>query len=169
MKNQKYPTWLRALPFVGGCMAMGFLGSFLGGAWKSQPWYDESPKPPLWPPQWVFPTVWVGNYTLMGTALFQVWQRQKSRPIARPLAVFGLHLLHNVSFIPIIYRLKRKSVYVMMDTIALCSGFVTTLLFARVSRRAGWLMLPYLGWLGFTTFLKAAWWRMNANHSRNAE
>jgi hypothetical protein len=103
-------------------MAIGFLGSFLGGAWKAQPWYDESPKPPLWPPQWVFPTVWVGNYALMGSALSQVWQRQKSRSIARPLIVFGFHLLHNISFIPIVYRLKRKSVYVLMDTIALCSG-----------------------------------------------
>ena len=162
MKKQRQRSWLMAIPFVGGCLAIGFLSSYLGGAWKVQPWYDESPKPAFWPPQWVFPTVWVGNYICMGIASFLIWRNRQKMSVVKPLTVFAVHLLHNFSFIPIVYRIKRKSVYVSMDTIALVSGLITTSMFVRVSRTAGWLMLPYLCWLWFTTCIKVLWWRMDA-------
>jgi tryptophan-rich sensory protein len=37
----------------------------------------------------------------------------------------------------------------------------TTFAFARVSRVAAWLMLPYLVWLGFALSLNASIWRLN--------
>ena len=168
MKRQRHglsqpsqgPWWDASL-FVAGCMLIGFLGSYLGGAFKKQPWYDDSPKPRFWPPQWVFPTAWIGNYTFMGLALWQVWQQRQGATVAKPLAIFAIHLLHNFSFIPIVYQLKQKSVYVLMDTIGLCLGLVTTVAFARISQAAKWLMLPYLCWLFFTTSIKVFWWRMN--------
>ncbi len=162
MKKQRQLSWLMVIPFVGVCMVGGFLSSFLGGAWKPQPWYDESPKPTFWPPQWVFPIVWIGNYICMGVASFLVWRNRQRISVTRPLIVFAIHLLHNFSFIPIVYRLKQKSVYVLMDTIGLVSGLVTTNMFVRVSRSAGWLMLPYMCWLWFTMYIKVLWWRMSA-------
>ncbi len=148
-------------PFVGVCLAIGLLSSFLGGAWKPQPWIDETPKPNFWPPQWIFPPVWVGNYIIMGVASFLIWQNRQRTSVTKPLTVFAIHLLHNFSFIPIVYRLKRKSVYVLMDSIGLGSGLVTASMFVRVSRAAGLIMLPYLGWLWFTTYIKVLWWQMN--------
>ncbi|GCE28369.1 mitochondrial benzodiazepine receptor/sensory transduction protein [Dictyobacter alpinus] len=152
-----------ALPFVGGCIATGFLGSYLGGGFTRQSWYEDNAKPRLWPPQWFFPTVWIGNYILMGLALWQIWlQRQKSN-IAGSLVIFALHLLHNFSFFAVIYHFKRRSVYVLMDVIGLFSGLLTNVVFARISRAAGWLMLPYIGWLFFTTGIKVLWWRMQTS------
>jgi benzodiazapine receptor len=159
-------SWWVAGIFVVGCEAIGFLGSLLGGAFKKQPWYDESPKPAVWPPQWVFPLVWIGNYLFMGIAAWQVWRRRHEKAVQWPLGLFSLHLLHNFSFIPIVYRLKRQSVYVLMDTIGLFSGLITTRAFVRVSRPAGWWMLPYLCWLGFTTSIKVLWWRLSAKKTR---
>ncbi len=158
MKRQR--SWFIALPFVAGCMAIGFLSSFLGGAWRPQPWIDDSPKPTFWPPQWVFPVAWIGNYICIGIASSLVWQHRQRTSVVGPLTVFAIHLLHNFSFIPIVYRLKQKSVYVLMDGIGLVSGLVTTGLFVRVSRTAGWFMLPYLCWLAFTTYIKVLWWRL---------
>jgi translocator protein len=157
----RYASWITALPFVVGCITLGFLGSFIGGAFQKQPWYDESPKPAIWPPQWVFPTVWIGNYICMGLASWHVWQCRQKRSVGKPLTIFALHLLHNFSFIPLVYHFKQKSVYVLMDMIGLGSGLVTMGAFARVSRIAGWLMLPYMGWLCFTTGIKVLWWRLS--------
>ena len=160
----KHSFRVTPLPFIISCMAIGFLSSFLGGAFKRQPWYDDTPKPTIWPSQWVFPVVWTGNYTLLGLAVWKVWQKGEVTSIQVPLRLFALHLLHNFSFIPIVYHIKKKSTYVIMDTISLVLGVITTLSFVRVSRSATFFMLPYLGWLCFTTTIKVLWWQMNVKH-----
>ena len=153
-------SWLTALPFIVVCEGIGFLSSFIGGAFKKQPWYDDSPKPAIWPPQWVFPVVWVANYTLMGLAVWKIWQRRNETSPGTQLGLFVVHLLHNFSFVPLVYRVKKKSFYVLMDTIGLVLGIATTRSFARVSRPATFFMLPYVGWLVFTTFIKFLWWQL---------
>jgi tryptophan-rich sensory protein len=153
-------TWFTALPFVLSCIFVGFLSSAIGGAFKRQQWYDDTAKPALWPPQWVFPTVWIGNYTLMGMATWQVWRHRRKTNVIRPLAVFVAHLLHNFSFLPVVNYVKRKDVYVLMDSIGLFGGLVTTAEYAKVSQGSGLLMFPYVCWLLFTTFIKVLWWRL---------
>ncbi len=153
-------SWRTAGLFIVGCLTLGFLSSYLGGAFKKQDWYDNTPKPKIWPPQWVFPVVWIANYTFMGLALGKVWEQRHQASIKGPLGFFALHFLHNLSFIPIVYHFKKRSVYVLMDTIGLVSGLVTTMSFAHVSKKAQQLMLPYMVWLFFTTSIKGMWWRM---------
>lgn len=153
------PRWVAAL-FSGGCLALGFLGSGLGGAFGPQPWYDDTPKPAFWPAQWVFPAVWVGNYTVMGIATWQVWRERATRPIALALALFVVHLAHNVAFIPVVNRARSRAVYVGMDATALALATATTVAFWRVAPPAARTMLPYLGWLVVTTWLKVRWWRL---------
>ena len=153
-------SWFSALPFVVGCIAVGFLGSYLGGAFKKHQWFDDSPKPSLWPPQWVFPPVWIGNYILMGLATWQVWLKRDVKSVRIPLAFFMFHLLHNFLFLPLVNRVQTKWFYVLMDTIGLSLGSITTLLFSRVSQSARLLMMPYVCWLCFTTFIKFLWWRI---------
>ena len=152
--------WFGALPFILGCIAIGFLGSYLGGAFKKQQWYDDSPKPILWPPQWVFPTVWIGNYTFMGLAVWQIWRKRRVSSFITTFNVFMIHLLHNFIFIAAVNRVQKKSFYVLMDFIGLSSGVVTAWLFGRIAKSARLLMLPYICWLCFTTFIKILWWRM---------
>lgn len=152
-----------AIPFIGGCIAVGFSGSYLGGAFKKHDWVDNNPKPAIWPPQWAFPVVWIGNYTLMGLATWEVWKRRKEKEVSPALWLFGLHLLHNFLFIPTVYKAKKRSVYVLMDSIGVLLGAATTRAYSKVSRPATLWMLPYLGWLGFTTFIKVLWWRMASN------
>ncbi len=38
---------------------------------------------------------------------------------------------------------------------------LTTLTFSRISRPAGWLLVPYLAWVTFVTVLNAGIWRLN--------
>ena len=153
------PRWVAVL-FSGGCLALGFLGSGLGGAFGPQPWYDDTAKPRFWPPQWFFPMIWVSNYILMGIATWQVWRERKREPIALPLALFAAHLAHNVAFIPVVNRTRSRAVYVGMDMTALALATATTLAFRQTSPRAACTMLPYLVWLAATTWLKVRWWRM---------
>lgn len=80
--------------------------------------------------------------------------------IGPPLALFAAHLAHNVAFIPVVNRARSRAVYVGMDSAALALATATTVAFRRVSPPAARTMLPYLGWLCVTTWLKVRWWRL---------
>jgi tryptophan-rich sensory protein len=166
-KQNKKSSALTALLFVGGCQIIGFVGSFLGGAFKKQAWSDDTAKPGIWPPQRVFPLVWIGNYTLMGLASWQVWRERKARPVNRAFILFAIHLLDNFLFIPTVNAVKKRSFYTLMDALALILAVITARSFAKVSKPAFWLMLPYLGWLCFTTFIKFLWWQMEGKERKN--
>jgi tryptophan-rich sensory protein len=156
---QKSAWWVAAL-FVAGCEAGGFVSSYLGGAFKKQEWYDNTPKPSIWPPQWFFPLVWVANYFCMGLATWNVWREREKAGVSSALGIFGLHLLHNFAFIPLVYSVKKRSFYTFMDSIGLGLATLTTLRFRPISQTATRWMLPYLAWLGFTTSIKFLWWQM---------
>jgi tryptophan-rich sensory protein len=167
MHPQKSPWWTAAL-FVMGCEGVGFASSYLGGAFKKQAWIDPTPKPAIWPPQWVFPFVWVGNYFCMGLAAWNVWRQRGKTEVSGALGVFGIHLLHNFVFIPLVNKVKKRSFYTIMDTMGLGLATITTLRFRPISRIASRWMLPYLGWLCFTTIIKFLWWQMEESPKRRA-
>ncbi|MEO8010199.1 MAG: TspO/MBR family protein, partial [Dokdonella sp.] len=50
----------------------------------------------------------------------------------------------------------------LLDIIVLDILVIATMaLFLRTDRIAGWLMLPYLGWIAFATALNATIWQLN--------
>ncbi len=155
-KNKSH--WGTTLKFIAGCMAVGFSGSGIGGAFKKQDWYDNTAKPAIWPPQWFFPLVWIANYAFMGRATALVWEERRKAGAVSALQLFVVHLLHNFLFIPLVYRVKKRWFYVLMDTVGLVLAGFTTLSYRRISKPAMQWMLPYQGWLCFTTFIKVIWW-----------
>jgi hypothetical protein len=58
MPRQHADAWWTAVPFVGACQIASGIGAWLSGVARPNPWVDETAKPWLWPPFWVFPTVW---------------------------------------------------------------------------------------------------------------
>lgn len=164
-RSELSPTWVRLVCCV-GCLMLGFLASFLGGAFQRHAWVDDTAKPALWPPQWVFPLAWVGNYTLMGLALAELWRRRQHRSARRALGLFTLNFCHNLAFIPIVYRAKSRRIYVLMDSVATILTLATTSASAGVARQTAWLLAPYVAWSCFTTAIKVAWWRMERHAER---
>lgn len=56
---------------------------------------------------------------------------------------------------PLFFRFKRP-IEATVDVVAL-TGIVgyLTYIWGQVDERAGWALAPYLGWLGFATYLSA--------------
>jgi len=158
-------SWLFVVLFVIVCQSLSYLSGYLGGAFKPSPWIDETAKPRLWPPWWVFPLAWIVNYSFMGCAVWLVWELREAASVSLPLILFGVNLVHNLTFMFFVYKVKTRPFYVFMDTVGLMLVGVITLLFFSVSVSAGLLMLPYLGWMCYTTFIKYLWWRMESVQS----
>jgi tryptophan-rich sensory protein len=146
--------------FVAACYAASALGSAFAIG-RTGGWYETLRKPSFNPPGWVFAPVWTVLYACMGIAAWLVWRRLGWRRGAVPLSLFAVQLALNAAWMPLFAGLRSPGL-ALLDIAALWLMIVlTTARFFPVSRLAGWLMVPYLGWTSFAAVLNAALWRMN--------
>ena len=120
-------------------------------------WYAGLNKPVFNPPGWLFGPAWTVLYILMGLAAYLVWSRGLATPGVKPaLAMFLVQLALNVAW-SFLFFAARSPLAGFVEIIVLWVAIlVTMVLFFRVSPVAGWLMVPYLGWVSFATVLNGA-------------
>lgn len=150
---------------------VGFLLVVFGvaatGGWFTQSslsdWYAGLQKPALTPPNIVFPIVWNALYLLMAVAAWLVWRTAGSfKAAAAPLTVFFIQLALNFLWSALFFGLRSPGLG-LIEIIPLWVAILATLiLFSRVNRLAGLLILPYLLWVSFASYLNASIWLLNA-------
>lgn len=116
-------------------------------------WYEGLEKPPLLPPNEVFGPVWTGLYLLMGIALFLVWKGTVTARSIRAYDAFGLQLFLNFLWSVVFFGLHLPwlGVAVILGLIAAIIWTMTE--FKKHSTTAMWLLVPYLAWVCFATYL----------------
>lgn len=138
------------------CQLAGFIGSlFTAPAIDS--WYAGLVKPSFNPPNWLFAPVWTALFFLMGYALYLIWEKGA----LKPMLIFFFQLVLNVAWSFLFFYLHLPF-YAFLEIILLWLAILLTILFfARTSRPAAFLLLPYLLWVGFAAFLNFSIWRLN--------
>ena len=124
-------------------------------------WYAGLIKPPLNPSNWVFPVVWTALYAFMAIAAWLVWKTRPSGCRRRGLRLFYVQLWFNFLWSWIFFS-RHLIGTALVDILVLWAAiFLTILNFKKVSAMAGWLLVPYLAWITFATYLNLALWRLN--------
>ena len=143
--------------FILICLAVG--GS--GAAFPPGEWYRQLAKPPLNPPAWVFGPVWTLLYILMGVSAWLIWLRP-GLPAARiPLLLFAAQMALNGAWSWIFFGVHQVGL-ALIDILLLWAAIAATFIsFWRIRRPAAALLIPYLLWVSFATYLNAALWRLN--------
>lgn len=147
---------LRLALSIGLPLAAGALGS-LATRPAIAGWYATLNKPPFNPPGWLFGPAWTVLYILMGIAAWLVWSRGLAAPGVKPaLVLFLVQLALNVAW-SFLFFAARSPLAGFVEIILLWVAIlVTMVLFFRVSPAAGWLMVPYIGWVSFAAVLNGA-------------
>ncbi len=124
--------------------------------------YQELVKPPLSPPGWIFGPVWTVLYVMMGIAILRILSSGLDRPaVQRAALVFALQLALNFLW-PYLYFTRGLRGVAAVEILVLWTAiFICAWLFYRIETLAGWLMVPYLLWVTFATYLNAATWYLN--------
>lgn len=147
---------IKLVIFIVICELAGIIGSFFTAPAISG-WYAGLAKPALNPPGWVFGPVWTALYALMGIAVFLIWERGAGKA----LAVFGGQLFLNTIWSIIFFGAQNPG-WALADLILLWLAIIWTMvLFFRISRLAGWLLLPYIIWVSFAGYLNYSIWILN--------
>ena len=152
MRAQKR-TFVRIGISVAVCLLIGALSGFATQS-SVNTWYPELAKPAFTPPNWLFAPVWTLLYLLMGIAAGLVWARGLHHSwVKTALYYFGFQLLVNGSWSLVFFGLQNPQVALVVIWALLVLIVLTIRSFRVVSKRAAWLMVPYLLWVLFASLL----------------
>ena len=115
-------------------------------------WYAGLDKPPLLPPNEVFGPIWSVLYVMMGVALFLVWIANEKKTKQTYLS-YGVQLALNTLWSFVFFGLHLPWVGLGVIVLLLAAIVWTMREFAKVSKPAMWLLVPYLAWVSFATYL----------------
>jgi translocator protein len=152
----------KLIAMILGCEAAGGLGALVSGN-AIETWYPTLRKPSFNPPNWIFGPVWTLLFALMGVALYLVSETKGDDERVTRLAkwLFALQLGLNVLWSGLFFGL-RSPFFALIEIVFLWIAILLTILaFARISRTAALLLLPYLAWTTFAAVLNVALWRLN--------
>lgn len=143
------------------CLLLGFAAGRLAGGGPGDPWFDSLVKPAIFPPGIAFPIAWTVLYALMGLALALIGSAWGARGRRLAITVFVLQFIANLTWTPVFFGARQITgglgVIVLLDVLVA----VTVVLFWRIRKLAGALLLPYLAWILFATVLNYEFLRLN--------
>ena len=161
MRDMKIRDIWKLVVSIVACLAAGAIGSIF--TQQAIPtWYATLEKPAFNPPNWVFMPVWTLLYIMMGVAAFLVWRKGlENRQVRIALIVFLVQLVLNASWSVVFFGLESPLYGLIVIAVLWVAILFTTLMFYRISRVAGVLMLPYLLWVTFAAVLNESVWLLN--------
>ncbi len=136
-------------------------------------WYAGIVKPALNPPAWVFGPVWTTLFALMGIAAFLVWKKGLDRRDVNPhtkdfgvgvkiaLGIFIGQLVLNTLWSIIFFGLHSPGGALIEIVFLWLAILATIIAFAKISKPAAWLLVPYILWVSFAMYLNYSIWALN--------
>ncbi|WP_031295046.1 TspO/MBR family protein [Sphingobium ummariense] len=154
-----YLRW--ALVTVPAIVFLGFLSGYVANSGYGNRWFAALDKPALIPPGWVFGVAWTTLYVLMALALAIVLHARGARGRGPAILLFLTQFVLNLLWSPLFFRAHQVGDALVLILVLLVLVVITTLLFWRVRRVAGLLLLPYVAWLAFASYLNYEIGRLN--------
>ena len=142
-------TVLRVIISIAVTLAVGFIGSIFTTP-SIATWYTTINKPSFNPPNWIFGPVWTCLFILMGISFYLIWQR---RLTTKALAIFTLQLILNVLWSVLFFYLKSPSLAFIEIIFLWATILANIVIFYSISKTAGLLLVPYILWVSFASFL----------------
>lgn len=144
------------------CMVIGFLsGQVTRDAITT--WYPTIIKPSFNPPNWLFGPVWSLLYAMMGVAAGLVWAKIDTTHeiVKKALLFFAIQLALNALWSYLFFGLHNPMLAFIEIILLWLMIYETFSQFKKIDTIAGYLMLPYLAWVGFASILNGSIWWLN--------
>jgi translocator protein len=145
----------------------GILGS-LFTAPSIDGWYKNINKPALNPPNWIFGPVWTTLFIMMGIALYLVWTAYtktvdgiEKKKIKIALFIFAIQLALNTLWSILFFALESPFLALVGVVVLWLAILVTIITFYPISKVASYLLIPYILWVSFASYLNFSIWWLN--------
>ncbi|MBQ3138992.1 MAG: tryptophan-rich sensory protein [Ruminococcus sp.] len=129
---------------------VGAVSALLAGDFRGL--YTEFIQPPLAPPAWVFPVVWVILYALMGITSYMIYRSDSYRSKSA-LFVYFVQLAVNFSWSIIFFRFELLTLAAVVAVVLTILVGIMICMFLSIRKKAGYFNVPYLLWMIFASYL----------------
>jgi len=126
-------------------------------------WYAGITKPTFSPPNWIFAPVWTTLFALMGIAAYLVYEKGTNKKVVKvALGIFAIQLVLNIKWSLIFFGMHNPG-YAFIEIIFLWLAILLTIIaFFKISKPAAYLLIPYILWVSFASFLNFSIWQLNS-------
>ena len=130
---KKHNKTVDLILYILSAEVIGMSSGLLAGSFED--FFEKYREPPLLPPSWLFPVVWIILYALMG---------------------ISAHIVHY-SHVNLDKKRKLLAVYwTQLIILLLILIAIMVYCFGKVNRTAAYLNIPYFFWVAFATYLNIA-------------
>lgn len=148
MKN-----WIKFVISLIGAELIGITSSLVSGGAGSS-WFENLAKPVFNPPNWVFAPVWTILYLMIGISFFLVWKNKENIKLKKKAYwIFGIQLALNWFWSIAFFSMNNIGLALLVIILLLISIILNILMFYKISKTSGYLLVPYLLWVSFATVL----------------
>ena len=124
-------------------------------------WYETIEKPPLTPPNWIFGPVWTVLYIMIAASLVLYVRNARKNNIPVPYIIIVVHLISNAIWTPLFFTAQSPAI-ALIDIVLLDTTLVYLVIhFWSRYRISAYLLLPYLCWVSFATYLNVGFVLVN--------
>jgi benzodiazapine receptor len=125
-------------------------------------WYITLHKPTYNPPNWAFPVAWTILYILIATAAYLVWKKRDATvTYLKTRIIYIVQLLLNFSWSIVFFGMHQIFAALAIIIMLLIVIILNIAWFARFSKPAAWLLVPYFMWVCFASLLNLSIYILN--------
>ncbi len=128
-------------------LAVGGLSTLLSGGTKA-----NFEKPPLSPPDWLFPVVWTILYVMIGIASYLIYKKSEYK-FNDALKSYCYQLFVNFCWPIVFFRFEYYTAAAIVLGILILLVISNLIEFYKLNKTAGLLLAPYLIWCLFALYL----------------
>ncbi|MBE6958549.1 MAG: tryptophan-rich sensory protein [Ruminococcaceae bacterium] len=157
----KLKKWLPYIISAGIALGVGVLSGLLSMN-GMEVYAQNTVKPALTPPGWVFAAVWTVLYILMGISAARIWLLPDSPGRSKGLNLYVAQLIMNFFWSLIFFNLRAYGFAVLWLLGLWILVFLMIRDFYKLDKTAAYLQIPYLIWLTFAAYLNIGVWVLNS-------
>jgi tryptophan-rich sensory protein len=153
--------WQKIILSIVVAETLGGLGGILTAS-SIKDWYASLTEPPGTPPNWIFGPVWTILYGMIAVSFALIWHRsEKGRLRSKAFAIFAIQALLNLSWTPVFFGVHQLGLALAIIIFLAGSIVATIIAFRKIDRTASVLLIPYLIWVCYATYLNGGYWYCN--------
>ena len=122
-----------------------------------QGWYKTINKSVLNPPDWIFAPVWTTLYIMIAISGWLVWNKLGDdfykKASSPQIKIYSLQLLANFIWSIIFFGMQNPKAAFAEILLLLTLIILNIRSFRKISKTASYLLIPYLLWVSFATYL----------------
>ena len=120
---------------------------------KNREWYNSLKKSKLTPPGYVFGIVWPILYVLLAVSFLLAIKSPKCIGFCSPLVFFTAQMALNFIWTTVFFRMKMMKTALLLIYAIIALTVLAFVKMHRVNKTASGLLIPYLLWLLFASYL----------------